>query len=96
MDNYQLSQAAKKHLRKIYSYGFENWGEAAADAYYNSLLDHFEKIAEQPYLYPPVDYIHEGYRRSVCGEESIYYRIDGVDTVEIVAVLGSQDTDAAL
>ena len=95
MDNYQLSQNAKKHLRKIYIYGSDNWGEAAADAYYNALLDHFEKIAGQPYLYPPVDYIHEGYRRSVCGEESIYYRIDG-SRVEIVAVLGSQDTDTVL
>ena len=76
-------------------YGFEKWGEAAADKYYNALFDHFEQIAEQPYLYPSVDFIRKGYRRSVCGVVSIYYRIEK-DTVEIMALLGSQDTDTTL
>jgi toxin ParE1/3/4 len=46
-------------------------------------------------LYPAVDYIREGYRRSVCGEDRTYYRIEG-DMVEIMAILGGQDTDTAL
>jgi toxin ParE1/3/4 len=38
------------------------------------------------------DLIRDGYRRSVCGVDSIYYRVDG-DTVEIMCILGQQDVD---
>ena len=95
MGNYRLTQAAQEDLRQIYFYGFETWGEAAADQYSNDLFDRFEQIAAQPYLYPSVDFIRKGYRRSVCGVESIYYRIEH-DVVEIMAILRSQDTDIAL
>jgi toxin ParE1/3/4 len=43
-------------------------------------------------LYPAVDDISEGYRRSVCGVDSIYYRIEG-ETVEIMAIIGRQDLE---
>ncbi|WP_460205976.1 type II toxin-antitoxin system RelE/ParE family toxin [Scytonema sp. NUACC21] len=79
----------------MYFYGLETWGEAAADQYYNDLFDRFEQIAAQPYLYPSVDFIRKGYRRSVCGVNSIYYRIEN-DVVEIMAILRSQDTDIEL
>ncbi|KYC38808.1 plasmid stabilization protein [Scytonema hofmannii PCC 7110] len=95
MANYRLTQAAKEDLRQIYFYGLETWGEAAADQYYNDLFDRFEQIAAQPYLYPSVDFIRKGYRRSVCGVNSIYYRIEN-DVVEIMAILRSQDTDTEL
>jgi toxin ParE1/3/4 len=94
MGNYRLTQAAKEDLRRIYFYGFETWGEAAADQYYNDLFDRFEQIAAQPYLYPEVDFIRKGYRRSVCGVNSIYYRIEN-DVVEIMAILRNQDTETA-
>jgi toxin ParE1/3/4 len=59
------------------------------------LLERFRRIAERPYLYQPVDFVCEGYRRSMYGEHSIYYRI--VDNaVENMATFLSQDTDAAL
>ena len=54
-----------------------------------------EDAKAEPYLYQAVDYIREGYRRSVCGVDSIYYRVAG-DTVEIMNILGRQDTDEAL
>ena len=95
MANYTLAKKAKNDLNRIYDYGCDTWGEAKADEYYNALFDRFEEIADRPYLYPPVDFIREGYRRSVCGEDSIYYRIED-GGVEIVAILGSQDTDTAL
>jgi toxin ParE1/3/4 len=36
-------------------------------------------------------YIHEGYRRCVCGVDSIFYRVVD-DKVEIMSILGWQDT----
>jgi len=92
---YRLKLEAKEHLRHIYHYGFHLFGQVVADHYYESLFERFERIAENPYLYPPVDFIKAGYRRSVFGADTIYYRIiDGI--VEIIAILGSQDTQTSL
>ncbi len=82
MGNYKLTPDAKSDLWRIYRHGLEKWGEAQADQYYNDFFDRFEQLAEQPYLYQAVDDIRKGYRRSVCGVDCIYYRIEG-DTVEI-------------
>lgn len=95
MAAYKLTQAAKNDLRRLYLYGWDNWGEAAADRYHDALYDRFEEIAERPLSYPAVDHIRPGYRRSVCGVDSIYYRIEN-EVVEIMAILGSQDTDTTL
>ena len=89
---YRISEDAKADLRRIYRRGVREYGEALADQYYDVFFDRFEHLAEQPYLYQAVDEIREGYRRSVCGVDSIYYRVEG-DTVEIMAILGQQDVD---
>jgi toxin ParE1/3/4 len=92
MGTYRLTENAKEDLRRIYRRGLREYGEAQADEYYNALFDRFEQIAERPFLYPAVDDIREGYRRSVCGVDSIYYRIEG-ETVEIMAIIGRQDVE---
>ncbi|MGI9332093.1 MAG: type II toxin-antitoxin system RelE/ParE family toxin [Gammaproteobacteria bacterium] len=92
MERYRLSEDAKADLTRIYRRGLREHGEAQADKYLNAFYDRFELIAEQPLLYPAVDDIREGYRRSVCGVDSIYYRIEG-EMVEIVAVIGRQDLE---
>jgi toxin ParE1/3/4 len=92
MGTYRLSENAREDLRRIYRRGLREYGEAQADEYYNALFDRFEQIAKQPFLYPAVDDIREGYRRSVCGVDSIYYRIEG-ETVEIMAIIGRQDLE---
>ena len=95
MGNYKLSEDAKADLIRIHQHGVREYGEIQADRYYAAFFDRFEEIAEQPYLYQAVDYIREGYRRSVCGTDSIYYRVEG-DTVEIMNILGRQDTSETL
>ena len=61
-----------------------------ADKYYNSFFEYFNIIAQRPLSFESVDYIKAGYRRCVCGSDSIYYKING-DTVEIMAIVGMQD-----
>ena len=90
MGTYRLSVEAEADLGRIWLYGLREYGEAQADKYYYGLIERFEKIAQQTYLYPAVDAIREGYRRSVYGVDSIYYRING-DTVEIIAIISRQD-----
>jgi len=55
MGNYRLTADAKADLRRVYRYGFETHGEAAADEYYAALFDRFDQLAEQPLLYPAVN-----------------------------------------
>ena len=89
--NYRLREEAETDLERIWFYGLEHWGLEAADAYYAAFFDHFEQLAEQPLLYPASDF-HEGYRRSVCGSDSVFYRIDG-ETVETMTIIGQQNLD---
>ncbi len=95
MAEYKLNEAAKRDLKRIYRRGLDQHGEAQADEYYYAFFVRFDQIGEQPYLYQAVDYIKAGYRRSVCGEESIYYRVvEGMP--EIMRILGRQDPSAEL
>lgn len=57
-----------------------------------AFFDQFDLIADQPYLFPSVDFIKVGYRLSVCGADIIYFRIE-TDAVEIMAIIGRQDLD---
>jgi len=92
MGNYRLSENAKADLTRIYRRGLREYGEAQADKYYKNFFERFEQLEAQPLLYQAVDDIRLGYRRSVCGMDSIYYRIDG-ETVEIMAIIGQQDLE---
>ena len=95
MTGYKLNEEAKADLLRIYQHGYEQYGEVQADDYYYAFFTRFDLIAEQPYLYPAVDHIKSGYRRSVCGTDSIYYRVvDGWP--EIMRILGRQDVGEEL
>ncbi|WP_053182019.1 type II toxin-antitoxin system RelE/ParE family toxin [Sunxiuqinia dokdonensis] len=95
MAKYRLSNEARDDLMRIHRYGVETFGMAQADKYFNTFFDYFDMIAQQPFSFELVDYIKEGYRRCVCGVDSIYYRIEN-DTVEIMAIIGRQDLNGLL
>lgn len=90
MANYRLSDAAKEYLIRIHHYGVKQFGMAQADRYFNTFFEYFEIISQQPYSFESVDFIKKGYRRCVCGSDSIFYRINN-DVVEIMAIVGRQD-----
>jgi|AZIJ01.1.fsa_nt_gi toxin ParE1/3/4 len=100
MASYKLSNAAKEDLRRIYAYGLSTFGEQAADDYFYKFFENFERIAEIPFQFPAVNEVRQGYRRGVCGVDSIYYRInesmDNGTIVEIIAILGGQDLETWL
>jgi len=94
MSKYRISKHAREDLIAIAQYGDDRYGIQASDAYRDKLIKRFEALAEKPLRYPPVDHIREGYRRSVCGVNSIYFRVDG-DDIEIMRILGRQSLNAA-
>lgn len=95
MTNYKLSNVAKEDLIRIHQYGTINFGTKQADKYFDTFFDYFELIAERPYSFESVDFIKPGYRRCVCGSDSIFYRIHN-NTVEIMAIIGRQDISQIL
>ena len=90
MAEYRLSNEAKNDLIRIHQYGVKEFGEIQADNYFNTFFDYFEMIAERLFSYESVDYIKEGYRRCVCGADSIYFRVND-NVAEIMAIIGRQD-----
>ena len=92
MGTYRLTEDAKADLIRIYQRGLREFGEAQADVYFNAFFERFEMLGEQPLSYPAVDDIRVGYQRSVCGVDSIYYRVQA-EVVEIMAIVGQQDLD---
>ena len=94
MAGYELTSAAGQDFESIFEFGIDTFGLDQALSYQKGMKQRFDKLAEQPRLYPTVDHIRAGYRRSVYGSHSIYYRIDSQDVV-IVRILGQQDLTGA-
>ena len=90
MTDYKLSNAAKDDLIRIHRYVVKKFGMKQADKYFESFFEYFNRIAQNPYSFESVDFIKEGYKRCVCGSDSIYYKINGT-IVEIMAIVGKQD-----
>lgn len=95
MAKYRLSNEAKNDLIRIHHYGVQKFGMVQADKYFHSFFEYFDIIAQKPFSFESVDYIKKGYRRCVCGVDSIYYKVNK-NTVEIMAIIGRQDIDTIL
>ena len=95
MAGYELTYAADQDFENILELGLDTFGVDQAFRYQKGMMRRFAKLAEQPKLYPTVDHIRAGYRRSVYGSHSIYYRVESQGIV-IVRILGQQDLVSAL
>tara|TARA_R100001015_G_C4620432_1_gene177349 strand:- start:1627 stop:1914 length:288 start_codon:yes stop_codon:yes gene_type:complete len=95
VENYELTESAKEDLIRIHHYGVARFGISQADKYYYNFFTHFELIASNPYSFESISYIKEGYRRCVCGIDSIIYKISG-NKVVIISIIGRQDIDQLL
>jgi toxin ParE1/3/4 len=90
MSKYKLSNIAKEDLIRIHHHGAWQFGMKQADRYFESFFVHFELIAKNPQSFESVDFIKPGYRRCVCGVDSIFYKMND-DEVEIMTIIGRQD-----
>jgi toxin ParE1/3/4 len=95
MSKYKLSNVAKEDLIRIHQFGVKRFGLTQADKYFDTFFDYFEIIADRPFAFESVDYIKPGYRRCVCGSDTIYFKVND-DIVEIMTIVGQQDLDNAL
>ncbi len=92
MADYRLSNDARDDLIRIHQRGVQKFGMKQDDRYFHAFFECFQRIAENPFQFESAEHIRAGYRRCVCGVDSIYYRINQ-DTVEIISIVGRQDID---
>ncbi len=95
MANYRISNTAKEDLIRIHHYGVEKFGIEQADKYFDSFFKYFEIISQRPYSFEAIDFIKVGYRRCVCGSDSIYFKIND-NVIEIMTILGKQEIETSL
>lgn len=81
MADYKLSNVAKSDLIRIHQYGVEK---------FDSIFECFDRIAKNPFSFESVDDIKTGYRRCVCGSDTIYFKITN-NRVAVMAIIGKQD-----
>jgi|TARA_B110001469_G_C9565889_1_gene280643 toxin ParE1/3/4 len=95
MADYKLSNVAKSDLIRIHQNGVEKFGMDQADKYFDSIFECFDRIAKNPFSFESVDYIKTGYKRCVCGSNSIYFKITN-NSVAVMAIIGKQDLKNSL
>ncbi len=86
----KLSNEARDDLIRIHQYEIQKFGVVQADKYFNTFFTYFDHIAQRPFSFESVDFLKAGYRRCICGSDSIYYRVND-DIIEIMAIIGRQD-----
>ncbi len=95
MAEFKISNTAKEDLIRIHHYGVKKFGITQADKYFDSFFKYFDIIAQRPFSFESVDFIKNGYRRCVCGSDSIFFKVNE-DVVEIMTIIGRQDLDSIL
>jgi len=95
MAKYRLSNEAKDDLIRIHQYGIRKFGIAQADKYFDSFFEYFEIIEQRPFSFEAVNHLRNGYRRCVCGSDSIFFKINA-NEIEIMAIVGKQDLPSIL
>jgi toxin ParE1/3/4 len=90
MAEFRISNTAREDLIRIHHYGVQKFGITQADKYFNSFFEYFDIIAQRPFSFESVDFIKQGYRRCVCGSDSIFFKVNE-DVVEIMTIIGRQD-----
>lgn len=90
MYKYKLSIDAEEDIIRIFEYGLGQFGVLQASKYYDMLYACFEKITSNPFMFPMVVNYKNTDRYCVCGVDTIYYKINGLD-IEIITIIGRQD-----
>lgn len=87
MAEFKLTNKAVEDLNDIWEYTIEKWSEEQADKYYNSLLNSFQEIADNPELGKN----YQGIKKELFGlkknKHIIFYRKSDDKSLEITRIL---------
>jgi toxin ParE1/3/4 len=86
---YTLTIQAEEDLIQIYLYGLKVFGPIQAEKYFYSLEKTFDRIADNPEMFPKANHIRKGYRYFVHLSHTIFFTIE--DQVRIIRIIGKQN-----
>ncbi|MCI0566552.1 type II toxin-antitoxin system RelE/ParE family toxin [bacterium] len=82
-------------MKGIWRYTLQTWGERQARTYILELNAAFKRLAAEPGIGQPCEYIREGYRKHPVRKHVVFYRRNAAG-IEIVRVLHARmDVDRA-
>ena len=96
MADYQLSGKAEEDLIGIYTFSYQKFGVAKADAYLLALEERFYSLAERPFLGRSIDHTRQGYRQYEHVSHSIFYTVDDYGITVMRVLHNSMNTDRHL
>lgn len=77
---------AEADLVSVWIYTHDRWGEAQAERYLDELDTAIHRLAHNPELGHPCDFIRDGYRALRVNRHIVFYTFDAV-AVRIVRIL---------
>ncbi|MEE2730554.1 MAG: type II toxin-antitoxin system RelE/ParE family toxin [Pseudomonadota bacterium] len=87
MPQFRLTHAAKNDLKQIATYTKDQWGTEQRNTYLRQIDERFLKLALNPTIGKPCDYIKPGYRKSSVGSHIIFYTSESSGLINIVRIL---------
>jgi len=89
--SYRLSQDAERDIVEIYVYSFQQFGEAQAEHYHQTLADAFGVLASNPGMGRDFSFVKAHTRRANCASHAIYYQISESDVLVLRVLHQSRD-----
>jgi len=97
MSKFRLTLAAKNDLKNIAMYTQQQWGIEQRNTYLGQLDSQFKKLALNPGIGKPCDYIKPGYRKSSTGSHIIFYTCEASGWINVIRILHkNSDVEAKL
>ena len=89
MPKLTLRPLAKKDIKKIWQYSYENWGKPQADKYTSDLGLGIQALVSNPEKGKSVDFVRMGYWQLNVQKHYVMYRLKD-NEIEIVRILGKR------
>lgn len=87
MSRYVLSPAARVDVEQIWDYTCDRWDDKQAEKYVREIQRAIDRVVDSPEIGRACDEVRPGYRKHAVGAHTLYYRIAGVDVIDVVRIL---------
>jgi toxin ParE1/3/4 len=87
VNRYALSAAAVADLEQIWDYTCDRWDDHQADESVREIQRAIERAADNPMIGRACAEVRPGYRKHPVGSHPLYYRVVGVDVINVVRIL---------
>lgn len=87
MSRYVLSPAARADVEQIWDYTCDRWDDKQAEKYVREIQRAIDRVVDSPEIGRACDEVRPGYRKHAVGAHTLYYRIAGVEMIDVVRIL---------